>query len=168
MANRGVHRSPRRFGRIVGELRKLGIEVAKSTVEKYRVRPCKPPSPTWKAFLDNHLKELVSIDFFVVPTLRFRVLFMLVVLAHHRRRVVYFNVTEHPTAKWTAQQMVEAFPWETSPKYLLRDRDNVYGPEFRKRVVWVSRKCSSRPGSLGRTPSRSGSSAPFDANAWIM
>ncbi len=120
--------------RIVGELRKLGIEVAKSTVEKYRVRPRKPPSPTWKAFLDNHLKELVSIDFFVVPTLRFRVLFVLVVLAHHRRRVVHFNVTEHPTAEWTAQQMVEAFPWETSPKYLLRDRDNVYGAEFRKRV----------------------------------
>jgi hypothetical protein len=96
--------------RIVGELRKLGIEVAKSTVEKYRVRPRKPPSPTWKAFLKNHVQDLVALDFFTVPTVTFRVLFVLVILAHERRRVVHFNVTEHPTAQWTAQQVVEAFP----------------------------------------------------------
>jgi putative transposase len=83
--------------RIVGELRKLGIDVAQSTVEKYMVRQWKPPSPTWRAFLENHAKDLVSIDFFVAPTVRFRVLFVLVVLAHHRRRVVHFGVTEHPT-----------------------------------------------------------------------
>ena len=83
--------------RIVGELRKLGIDVAKSTVEKYRVRSRKPPSSTWKAFLNNHVRGLVSIDFFVVPTVRFKVLFFLVILAHHRCRVVHFNVTEHPT-----------------------------------------------------------------------
>jgi transposase InsO family protein len=120
--------------RIVGELRKLGIKVAKSTVEKYRVRSRKPPSPTWKGFLNNHVKDLVSIDFFVVPTVRFKVLFVLVILAHHRRKVVYFNVTEHPTAQWTAQQIIEAFPWDTAPKYLLRDRDGIYGSQFRKRV----------------------------------
>ena len=109
--------------RIVGELRKLGIDVAKSTVEKYRVRPRKAPSPTtWKAFLNNHARDLMSIDFFVVPTVRNKVLFVLVVLAHHRRRVVHFNVTEHPTARWTGQQIIEAFPWDTAPKYLLRDR----------------------------------------------
>ena len=85
--------------RIVGELHKLGIDVAKSTVEKYRVRSRKPPSPTWKAFLNNHVRDLVAIDFFVVPTVRNKVVFVLVVLAHHRRRVVHFNVTEHPTAQ---------------------------------------------------------------------
>jgi len=120
--------------RIVGELGKLGIELSKSTVEKYMVRVRKPPSPTWKSFLKNHVKDLVSIDFFVVPTLRFKILFVLVVLAHDRRRVVHFNVTEHPIAQWTAQQMVEAFPWNARPRYLLRDRDAVYGQEFRDRV----------------------------------
>jgi transposase InsO family protein len=120
--------------RIVGELRKLGIDIAKSTVEKYRVRSGKPPSPTWKAFLKNHVKDLVSIDFFVVPTVRFKVLFVLVILAHHRRTIVHFNVTEHPTAQWTAQQITEAFPWDTAPKYLLRDRDGTYGSQFQRRV----------------------------------
>lgn len=120
--------------RIVGELRKLGIDIAKSTVEKYRVRSGKPPSPTWKAFLKNHVKDLVSIDFFVVPTVRFKVLFVLVILAHHRRTIVHFNVTEHPTAQWTAQQITEAFPWNTAPKYLLRDRDGTYGSQFQRRV----------------------------------
>jgi putative transposase len=109
--------------RIVGELRKLGIDVAKSTVETYRVRPPKPRSPTWKAFLTNHVQDLVALDFFVVPTMRHTVLFVLVILAHERRRVVHFNITEHPTAAWTAQQVVDAFPWDEAPRYLLRDRD---------------------------------------------
>jgi transposase InsO family protein len=120
--------------RIMGELRKLGINVAKSTVEKYRVRPKKPPSPTWKVFLKNHVKDIVALDFFTVPTVTFRVLFVLVILAHERRRVVHFNVTEHPTAQWTAQQVVEAFPWDEAPRYLLRDRDCIYGAAFRQRV----------------------------------
>ncbi len=76
----------------------------------------------------------MSIDFFVVPTVKFKVLFVLVILAHHRRRIVHFNITEHPTAQWTAQQIIEAFPWDTAPKYLLRDRDAIYGSQFRKRV----------------------------------
>jgi len=120
--------------RIQGELRKLGIAVAKSTIEKYRVRLRRPPSPSWRAFLKNHLTELVALDFFTVPTVGFKVLFVLIVLAHERRRVVHFNVTEHPTAQWTAQQLVEAFPWGTAPKYLLRDRDAVYGDWFQRRI----------------------------------
>jgi putative transposase len=120
--------------RIVGELRKLGIEVAKSTVEKYRVRPQKPPSPTWKTFLKNHVQDLVALDFFVVPTVTHTVLFVLLILAHDRRRVVHFNVTEHPAAQWTAQQIVDAFPWDEAPRYLLRDRDRIYGTSFRRRV----------------------------------
>jgi hypothetical protein len=104
--------------------------VAKSTVEKYRPRDRKPPSPTWQAFLTNHVKDLVSCDFFIVPTATFKVLFVFIILAHDRRRIVHFNVTEHPTAQWTAQQIVEAFPWDTAPRYLLRDRDSIYGAAF--------------------------------------
>jgi len=120
--------------RIVGELGKLGIQVAKSTVDKYRVRSRKAPSPTWKAFLKNHVNDLVSIDFLIVPTIRFKILYVLIVLAHSRRRVLHFNVTANPTAQWTAQQITEAFPWDSAPKYLLRDRDAIYGGEFRKRI----------------------------------
>jgi putative transposase len=120
--------------RMMGELRKLGIEVAKSTVETYRVRPRKPSSPTWKTFLKNHVQELVSLDFFTVPTVAHKVLFVLLILAHNRRRLVHFNITEHPTAQWTAQQVVEAFPWGAAPRYLLRDRDDIFGAHFRQRV----------------------------------
>src|SRR3712207_4783886 len=97
-------------------------------------RQRQPPSQTWRTFLENHCKELVSIDFFTVPTATFRVLFVLVVLAHDRRRVLHFNVTEHPTASWTSQQILETFPEETAPRYLLRDRDQIYGEEFRQRM----------------------------------
>ena len=120
--------------RIVGELRKLDIDVAKSTVETYRVRPQKSPSPTWKTFLSNHVKDMVSMDFFVVPTVTYMVLFVLVILAHERRRIVHLNVTEHPTAQWTAQQVIEAFPWDEVARYLRRDRDRVYGTPFHEQV----------------------------------
>ena len=126
--------------RIHGELLELGIEVSQATVSKYMVRHRKPPSPSWRAFLNNHAKDLVSIDFFTVPTVTFNVLFVFVVLARDRRRVVHFNVTESPGAKWTAQQIVEAFPWDTAPRYLLRDRDGVYGREFTSRVDHMSIK----------------------------
>ena len=92
------------------------------------------PFQTWRTFLANHLLDLVSIDFFTVPTARFRVLFVLVVLAHHRRRVGHFNVTEHSTTAWTAQQLGDAFPDDSAPAYLLRDRDRVYGQPFRHRL----------------------------------
>ena len=121
--------------RILGEVRKLGIAVAKSPVETYRVRPSQPASPAWRAFLKNHLPELVALDFFPVPPVGFKVLFVLIVLAHDRRTGLHFTVTEHPTAQWTAQQLVEAFPWETAPKYLLRDRDAVYGACFQRRAA---------------------------------
>jgi putative transposase len=120
--------------RIHGELLKLGIEVAERTVSRLMPRRRPQPSQTWRTFLDNHVQDLVSIDFFTVPTARLRVLFVLVVLAHHRRRVVHLNVTEHPTAVWTAQQIVDAFPDDSAPSYLLRDRDQVYGRQFRHRV----------------------------------
>src|SRR5215475_14440504 len=118
--------------RIHGELLKLGIKISEASVAKYMVRHPKPPSQTWRTFLANHVSQLVSIDFFTVHTIWFEILFVFVVLAHDRRRVVHFHVTAHPTAEWTAQQIVEAFPFDSSPKYLLRDRDRIYGLEFRK------------------------------------
>lgn len=120
--------------RIRDELNKIGISLAKSTIEKYMVKHRKPPSPTWRVFLNNHVKDLVSTDFFIVPTMKNSVLFVFLILSHDRRRVVHFNVTEHPTAKWTTQQIVEAFPWEIAPRYLLRDRDKIYGSFFQDRV----------------------------------
>ena len=117
--------------RVHGELLKLGIGVGETSVAIYMVRWRKPPSQTWRTFLDNHLRQIVAVDFFVVPTLTFRVLFVFVVLAHDRRRILHFNVTSHPTAEWTAQQIREAFPWETAPRFLLRDRDGIYGKAFR-------------------------------------
>ena len=119
---------------IVGELAKLGIAVWPSTVRKYMIKAEKPPSQTWRTFLKNHARELVSIDFLVVPTVRFKMLYVLVFLSIKRRCVIHFNVTAHPTAQWTAQQVVEAFPWDSAPKYLLRDRDSIYGEWFRRRV----------------------------------
>ena len=89
--------------RIVGELAKIGIDLPRSTVAKYMTRRRLPPSPTWRAFLKNHVREIVATDFFVVPTVRNQVLFVFLVLAHHRRRVLHFNVTAHPTAEWTAR-----------------------------------------------------------------
>jgi putative transposase len=120
--------------RIHGELLKLGIEVAERTVSRLIPKRPTPPSQTWRTFLANHVRDLVSIDVFTVPTAQLRVLFVLVVVAHHRRRVLRFNVTAHPTAAWTAQQIVDTFPDDTAPAYLLRDRDQVYGQHFRHRV----------------------------------
>jgi transposase InsO family protein len=98
------------------------------------VRHPKPLSQTWRTFLNNHAKELVSTDFFVVATISFRVLFVLVVLAYHRRCVLPFNIAAHPAAERTAQQMAEAFPWDGTPRYLLHDRDSICGDPFRQRV----------------------------------
>ena len=103
-------------------------------------RERKPPSQTWRTFLNNHAKQLVSMDFFVVPTVSFRVLYVFIVLAHDRRRLLYFNVTAHPTSKWTAQQIAEAFPWDTAPRYLLHDRDAIYGDSFRERLRGLGMK----------------------------
>jgi putative transposase len=102
--------------RIHGEILKLGLDVSQRTVARLMPRRTKPPSQTWRTFLQNHVADLVSVDFFVVPTATFRVLYVFVLLLHHRRRVVHFNVTDSPTAAWTAQQIVEAFPHETMPQ----------------------------------------------------
>jgi putative transposase len=120
--------------RIHGELLKLGMNIGETSVSKYMDRHRKPPSQTWRTFLENHVKNLVSVDFFTVPTLRFQVLYVFLVLAHDRRRILHFGVTAHPTAEWTAQQLREAFPWDTAPRYLLRDRDRIFGDAFSKQV----------------------------------
>jgi hypothetical protein len=118
--------------RIAGELAKLGIAVAKSTIEKYMLKRRSPPSPTWRAFLKNHLDGIAAIDFFVVPTATFRVLFVFVVLSVDRRRILHFNVTSTPSAAWTAHQVVSTFPYDCAPTYLMRDRDGIYGALFRE------------------------------------
>jgi putative transposase len=120
--------------RIHGELLKLGIDIGETSVGKYIVHRPNPPSQNWRTFLENHVKTMVSVDFFTVPTIRFQVLYVFLVLAHDRRRIVHFNVTAHPTAEWTAQQLREAFPFEQIPRYLLRDRDRIFGGEFTKDV----------------------------------
>jgi hypothetical protein len=104
---------------IHGELLKLGIQISQATVAKYMVRQAKPPSQSWRTFLENHVKHLVATDFLVVPTVGFPVLYVFIVLGHDRRRAIHFNVTAHPTAEWTARQVAEAFSWDSAPRYLL-------------------------------------------------
>jgi len=132
-----MHRANPTWGapRIHGELLKLGFTLAQSTVSQYLPRHRKPPSQSWRTFLQNHLREAIAIDFAVVPTATFRLLYVFVVLSLERRRLLHVHVTAHPTAVWTAQQMVEALPDETNPRYLIRDRDGIYGAEFRRRVA---------------------------------
>lgn len=101
---------------------------------KYRMKHAKPPSQTWKTFFANHADQIAAVDFFTIPTINFRVLYCFIVLLHGRRKIVHFNVTTNPTAQWAAQQIIEAFPDDTSLRYLLRDRDSTYGAEFRSRV----------------------------------
>jgi transposase InsO family protein len=117
--------------RIHGELLKLGIAVGETSVSKYMVRGRKPPSQTWRTFLENHVSQPVSVDFFTVPTIRFQVLYVFLILAHDRRRIVHCNVTRHPTAEWTGQQLREALPFDQLPRYLLHDRDAIFGQTFR-------------------------------------
>jgi putative transposase len=112
----------------------LGYVVAELTVSKYMHRPSPRPSPTWRAFLAAHAREIVGVDFFFVPTLTFRLLFVFVVLRHDRRELLHVNVTEHPTASWTARQLIEAFPDDSAPRFLLRDRDAIYGEAFGRGV----------------------------------
>jgi putative transposase len=126
--------------RIHGELLKLGIQISEATVSKYLPSGRKPPSQTWRSFLENHVSDLVSVDFFVVPTVFFHVLFVFVVLAHERRRILSINVTTNPSAAWTANQIVQTFPWESAPRYLLRDRDGTYGAVFRNRIKHLDTK----------------------------
>ena len=120
--------------RIHGELLKLGLELAEFTVSTYMIRRRHPPSQSWRTFLRNHAEAIAAIDLCLVPTVRFESLFALVVIGHGRRQLLWFAVTRHPTAEWLAQQIIEAFPWETAPTYLVRDNDGAYGPVFKRRV----------------------------------
>jgi putative transposase len=120
--------------RIHGELLKLGIEVSQATVGRYLPWRPKVPSPTWRSFLQNHRPDIAAVDMFVVVTAAFRLLYALVVLGHERRKVIHFEVTQNPTQVWLARQITEAFPWDTAPRFLLRDRDASYGQAFRDPV----------------------------------
>jgi putative transposase len=114
----------------------LGIRISERTISRILRTLRRPPTQTWKTFLDNHIGQLVSIDFFSVPTITIRVLFVFIVL-EHRRQVLHFKVTAHPTAAWTSQQIVEAFADRDAPRYLIRDRDSIYGDEVRLRISSV-------------------------------
>ncbi len=113
---------------------KLGVEISERTVSRLIPKRKKPPSSTWQTFIKNHMHNTCSMDFFTAPTAAFKILFVLVIFSHSRRKIVHFNVTTNPTAQWTAQQIVEAFPWDRAPKYLIRDRDSIYGAVFRNRL----------------------------------
>jgi putative transposase len=139
--------------RIHGELIKLGINVSQATVAKYMVRNPKPPSQTWRTFLQNHTKQLASIDFFTIPTISFRVLYVFLVLSHERRRVVHFNITSHPTAEWTSQQVLQAFPFDSAPQYIIRDRDCIYGDVVQRQLRDLGiRQVLTAPRSPWQTP----------------
>ena len=120
--------------RIHGELLKLGFGVAQSTVAKYMAKRRGPPSQGWKTFLHNHADGIAAMDLFVVPTIGFRMLYGLVIVRLARRLLVWTAVTTNPTAEWVARQVTEAFPWDGAPKYLIRDRDRIYGAVFRRRL----------------------------------
>ncbi len=154
--------------RILSELLLLGYHVAEGTVAKYMVRIRKPPSELRRTFLANHVPDIVACDFFTVPTVTFRVLYVFIVLYHDRRRVVHFNVTDHPYAEWAAQQIVNAFPYEEAPRFLLRDRDGTYGDYFKKRVKDMGiKEVLIAPRALGGIRTAKESSAPYAAIVWI-
>jgi transposase InsO family protein len=120
--------------RIHGELLKLGVEVAQSSVAKYMVKRRGPPSQGWRTFLRNHAPEVAAMDLFVVPTIGFKLLYGLVVVRIHRRDLVCINVTANPTAEWVARRITEAFPWNEAPRYMIRDRDRIYGAVVTRRL----------------------------------
>jgi hypothetical protein len=153
--------------RIHGELLKLGIKISQATVRKYMVRPPHSPSPTWRSFLRNQALGIAAIDMFIVPSATFRLLFVLLILAHDRRKIVRFDVTQHPTAGWLSRQVTEAFPWDTAPRFLLRDRDSSYGPLFSRRVeVMGITEVIIAPRSPWQNPSREPSGRSGES-VWI-
>ena len=139
--------------RIQAELRMIGIEVSDSTVRRYRSPRHGPPSQTWRSFLENHVREIGAIDFFIVPTFTFRVLYVLLIMSHDRRRILHFNVTTSPCAQWTSQQVVEAFPYEAAPRFLPHDRDSIFGNSFTRRVESMGvKEVVTAPGSPWQNP----------------
>jgi len=140
--------------RIHGELLMLGFKVSEATVSRHMPRRTKPPSQSWRTFLRNHSQDLVSIDFFVVPTATFRILYVFLALEHKRRRIVHFNVTQGPSAPWTGQQLVNAFSYDSAPKYLTPDRDKIYGPAFVRRLSQLPDSPRARQGRSGTARAR--------------
>jgi transposase InsO family protein len=120
--------------RIHGELLKLGFEVAQSSVAKYMVKRRGPPSQGWRTFLHNHAPDIAAMDLLVVPTIGFDLLYAFVIVRLGRRELIWINVTAHPTAEWVARQITEAFPWNEAPRYMIRDRDRIYGAVVRRRL----------------------------------
>src|SRR5213080_3374477 len=120
--------------RIHGELLKLGFAVAQSTVAKYMAKKDDPSGQSWSTFLRNHMPHIAAMDLFVVPTIGFKLLYVLVIIRLARRELIWLNVTAHPTAEWIAQQITEAFPWTEAPRYLIRDRDAIYGAAVTRRL----------------------------------
>jgi len=111
---------------------KLGFSVAQSTVAKYMTKKGDPSGQSWGTFLRNHMPHIAAMDLFVVPTISFNLLYVMVIVRLARRELVWINVTAHPTAEWIAQQISEAFPWQEAPRYLIRDRNGIYGTEVRR------------------------------------
>src|ERR1700676_114537 len=120
--------------RIHGELLKLGFEIAQSSVAKYMVKRRVPPSHGWRTFLRNHAPDIAAMDLFVVPTIGFDLLYAFVIMRLDRRDLVWINVTANPTAEWVARQITEAFPWDGAPRYMIRDRDRIYGTVVIRRL----------------------------------
>jgi hypothetical protein len=147
----------------------LGFDVAQSTVSKYMVRSGTPPSQNWKTFLQNHAEAIAAIDICAVPTLTFERLFAFLVISHGRRKLLWFEVTQHPTAEWLARQITEAIPWASAPASLVRENDRAYGYIFTSRVRAMSiRDRPISPRSPSRMELRNASSAPCAASAWII
>jgi len=139
--------------RIHGELINLGFNLSEATVSKYMKKYRKPPSQRWRTFLVNHADSIAAVDFFTLPTVTFRVVYVFIVIEHSRRHIVHFNVTEHPSAQWTAQQLTEAFPFDSAPRYLIRDNDAIYGGMFLRRVKSLGIKdCPTAPRSPWQNP----------------
>src|SRR6478672_3683004 len=120
--------------RIHGELLKLGFEVAQSSVAKYMVKRRGPPSPGWRTFLRSHAPDIAAMDLFIVPTIGFDLLYAYIIVRLDRRELVWISVTTHPTAEWVARQITEAFPWNEAPRYMIRDRDRIYGAVVTRRL----------------------------------
>ncbi len=138
--------------RIRGELLKLGIAVSARSIRRYRRRgPARPPSQNWRTFLANHAQAIWAADLFLVQTLTFQTLYVFFMISHHRRRLLLFNVTAHPSAAWVWRQMIEATPWGQQPSYLIQDRDRVYGADFATRQPASASRASAHPSKrLGR------------------
>ena len=153
--------------RIHGELLKLGYDLCESTIAKYMVHRSGPPSQTWQTFIRNHLTEIVAIDFFTVPTASFRTLYVFLVLSLDRRRVIHFNVTANPTPAWTSLQLIQAFPFDSAPRYMIRDRDGIYGQQVPDTLkAQALNRSSPHLARLGKMAIAKESSDRSGGNAW--